>query len=231
MLAPHPIDESIGSIMGQAITVSPGSRESESPFLGGYNCSTIKVQDAKDLQYFYEHEPFSIREVACAFRIPSPPVDDTHGLPTKRFRTAFADLPESQRKEKGGIVLFNNEHRGMIQPVYVDSNERMRHVFINLLLNAVKYSHESTDIKVDGLETAGSVARIAISNYGIGIPEGWEERIFDRDVRAPNMKEAGFTGAGVGLTIANTIVQGHGGRIYVEKNHDPTIFVVELPMI
>ena len=116
-------------------------------------------------------------------------------------------------------------------PTFPFDVKSMKHVFINLLTNAIKYSHKNTDIEVEGLETMGAIVRIAVRNYGLGIPDGWEEQILERNVRAPNVKEAGFIGAGVGLTIATIIAEAHDGRIYVENNHNPTTFVVELPII
>jgi len=114
-------------------------------------------------------------------------------------------------------------------PTFYFDKKLISHVFINLLTNAIKYSDEDTYINIEGLDTGRATIEIAVENSGIGIPPGWEEKIFGRDVRAPNVKEAGHTGVGIGLTIAKMIVEAHKGKIYVENNRNPTIFVVALP--
>ena len=109
---------------------------------------------------------------------------------------------------------------------------KMRNVFFNLLTNAIKYSDPNSDIEVEGLRQLGAYARIAVTNErGIGIPEGWDKEIFKRDVRAPNVKENGISGAGIGLSIVEKIVKAHDGRVFVESRTNPTTFIVELPRI
>lgn len=136
-------------------------------------------------------------------------------------------LQETAKSEYKDIRWYNIQN----VPTFSFDKRKMRHVFINLLTNAIKYSDKDTDIEIEGLESTGTIARVAVSNHGLDIPEGWEEKIFERDIRGPNVEDAGFTGAGIGLTIANIIVQAHGGKIYVENNRNPTTFVVELPII
>ena len=77
-------------------------------------------------------------------------------------------------------------------PSFDFDERKMKHVFINLITNAIKYSRDNTDIFVEGMESLGAVARVVVSNEGIGILEGWEEKIFDRDIRAPNALKGGY---------------------------------------
>ncbi len=103
---------------------------------------------------------------------------------------------------------------------------RLRHVFINLLSNASKYSPEG------GLVTLGANAaplgfvRFSVRNNGPPIAAEAVPRLFDRFYRVPG--QAG-QGAGIGLTIAREIVVAHGGTIACTSNAAGTEFYFLLP--
>lgn len=88
---------------------------------------------------------------------------------------------------------------------------RLRHVFINLLTNASKYTPEGELITLSASEEAGGFIRFAVRDRGPGIPAESVGRVFDRFYRAPNQDRR--TGAGLGLAIAREIVVAHGGSI------------------
>ena len=87
--------------------------------------------------------------------------------------------------------------------------DRLRHVFMNLLTNASKYSPPGGEITLKVTAEPGFV-RIAVRDRGPGIPEASVPRVFDRFYRAPDQEK---TGAGLGLAIAREIVVAHGGSI------------------
>ena len=87
--------------------------------------------------------------------------------------------------------------------------DRLRHVFMNLLTNASKYSPPGGEITLKVTAEPGFV-RIAVRDRGPGIPEASVTRVFDRFYRAPDQEK---TGAGLGLAIAREIVVAHGGSI------------------
>ena len=64
-------------------------------------------------------------------------------------------------------------------------------------------------------EKAGDHIRISVQDDGIGIPEEYQTRIFQKFVRV-NKKESGRTG--LGLAICKEIVRAHGGTIWVESD-------------
>jgi two-component system, OmpR family, sensor histidine kinase KdpD len=86
----------------------------------------------------------------------------------------------------------------------------MEQVIINLLENAHKYSPKDMPIEIKGWATDRAVT-LAIADHGPGIPEGEEERIFEKLVRLP--QGATRPGAGLGLAICKGIVEAHGGWI------------------
>jgi two-component system, OmpR family, sensor histidine kinase KdpD len=96
-----------------------------------------------------------------------------------------------------------------LPPLFVDAG-LMVHVFINLLENAHKYSPQDLPIEVKGWATDRAVT-LAIADHGLGIPEGEEERIFDKPVRLSQGQTR--TGAGLGLAACKGIVEAHGGWI------------------
>lgn len=98
-------------------------------------------------------------------------------------------------------------------PVRVDA-ERLRHVFINLLTNAAKYSPPGGKITLAATGSPGAFVRFAVRDEGPGIPEESVAHVFDRFYRAPGQTK---TGAGLGLAIAREIVVAHGGTIGCES--------------
>jgi len=104
----------------------------------------------------------------------------------------------------------------------------MEQVLINILDNALKYSPEDKPLEIRGWATARAVT-LSIADRGPGIPEGDEERIFEKLVRLPREKVR--PGAGLGLTICKGIVEAHGGWIQASNRPDGGAqFLVSLPI-
>jgi signal transduction histidine kinase len=97
---------------------------------------------------------------------------------------------------------------GMVE-VNVDAG-RLRHVFINLLSNASKYSDAGGTITLSAASAPEGFVRFAVSDQGGGIPPGAIGHLFDRFYRVPGQSKPG---AGIGLAIAREIVVAHGGSI------------------
>jgi NtrC-family two-component system sensor histidine kinase KinB len=88
---------------------------------------------------------------------------------------------------------------------------RLRHVFVNLLTNASKYTPRDGIITLAAAPEGTGFVRFSVRDQGPGIPAESVGRIFERFYRAPN--QAGKPGAGLGLAIAREIVVAHGGSI------------------
>jgi signal transduction histidine kinase len=114
------------------------------------------------------------------------------------------------------------------EPVLVSfDRSRLRHVFDNVIGNALKYSGGRVEIRV--AQGTGEVT-VAVIDRGIGIPPGELEKVFSRFGRATNARSRGFSGSGVGLYIAKKIVDVHGGRLDVASEEDEgSTFTVVLP--
>ena len=87
---------------------------------------------------------------------------------------------------------------------------RLRHVFINLLTNAAKYSPPGGVITLSAAAAPLGFVRFAVSDQGPGIPPDVLPHVFDRFYRAPGQTTSGV---GLGLAIAREIVVAHGGSI------------------
>jgi two-component system sensor histidine kinase KdpD len=86
-------------------------------------------------------------------------------------------------------------------------------VLINLLDNAAKYTPPGAPIDIDA-ELGDGAVLVEVADRGSGIPQGEEERVFQKFTRLADRAAPG--GAGLGLAICRGIVTAHGGRIWVE---------------
>lgn len=104
----------------------------------------------------------------------------------------------------------------------------MRQVFSNLISNAVKYSPEGTHVWVEGALCDDDLIEISVRDDGVGIPASELGKLFDRFFRAST--STGIVGTGIGLHLARTLVEMHGGAIDVESEEGKgTTFTISLP--
>jgi signal transduction histidine kinase len=115
-------------------------------------------------------------------------------------------------------------------PAEIQADERLlRHIFTNLLTNAVKYSHAGSPVVVEIAPVGGEIA-CAIRDQGIGIPEADREWLFNAFHRGHNVDDR--PGTGLGLVIVKRCVDLHGGKINVEsKLGEGTVVTVRLPVL
>jgi two-component system, OmpR family, sensor histidine kinase KdpD len=97
-----------------------------------------------------------------------------------------------------------------------------------LLDNALKYSPSDTPIEIEVHESSGALA-MEITDHGEGIPVDEQARIFERFYRSPSVKNQ-IPGSGLGLSIANSIVQAHSGELSVSSEPGRTTFRMTLPI-
>ena len=98
--------------------------------------------------------------------------------------------------------------------VMVDK-EKMRQVLENFLSNAVKYSPDGGLIRVAG-ELLEENYQVSIEDQGIGMTSEQVEKIFDKFYRADASNTA-IPGTGLGMSIAQYLVEAHGGKVWVES--------------
>ncbi len=114
-------------------------------------------------------------------------------------------------------------------PLTVDGDaELLRLIFSNLVNNAIKYSPNWQRVALYAGLDAGRV-RVAVRDWGVGIPEAEQERLFTRFFRASTSQ--GIPGSGIGLSLVRELVQMHGGEISVQSSEgNGSVFTVLLPL-
>ena len=98
---------------------------------------------------------------------------------------------------------------------YLGHEELMLQVWIDLVSNAVKFSHEGGVIGIT-MAKAGKSLEVRITDHGDGIPAEAQEHVFERFFKAD--KSRGNEGNGLGLAIVKKIVELHGGTVSLESN-------------
>ncbi len=108
--------------------------------------------------------------------------------------------------------------------------ERIHEVLTNLLTNAVRHSPAAGQVTVTATATPAGGVRIEVADHGTGVPTEAVERIFDRFYRVETGPRPGSGGAGLGLAIARSIIELHGGSIRAEPRRPAGCrIIVDLP--
>ncbi len=102
-------------------------------------------------------------------------------------------------------------------PIVFADEARLEQVLSNLISNAIKYSTDG-EIKISGQARAENII-VCVSDQGPGIAPGDMPHVFDRFYRAPDMAKK-TKGAGLGLFLTKSIVEAHGGRIWLDPDPD-----------
>jgi protein-histidine pros-kinase len=102
----------------------------------------------------------------------------------------------------------------------------LRRCLDNLIENAVRYG-ERADIEI---EDSASLLRIAVRDYGPGIPESETERVFEPFYRLEASRNRASGGTGLGLSIARNIARWHGGDVKLSNAPDTEGLIAELAL-
>ena len=113
--------------------------------------------------------------------------------------------------------------------INVDKNKILQ-VINNILDNAIKYSKDKGKIILSCKKVNDKIV-VSIQDFGHGIPEKEQERVFEKFYRGSNIKKVSTDGTGLGLYICKAIVEGHKGKIFfTSKLSKGTTFIFELPI-
>lgn len=137
-------------------------------------------------------------------------------------------------------VKKNIQIKGMVSPgaeTFRACQDMIEQVLINLLDNAIKYSHENKTVNVvlepwveDKADFGEEELAIKVIDQGIGIPSEHLSRLFERFYRVDKARSRQVGGTGLGLSIVKHIVERHRGRVQVSSSEkEGTVFTVIIP--
>jgi signal transduction histidine kinase len=113
--------------------------------------------------------------------------------------------------------------------VYADA-ERVHQVLFNLLDNAVRFTPSGGRVTITASGRNGAVD-VAVADTGPGIAPEHLPRLFERFYRVDSARSRDEGGTGIGLAIARSVVEAHGGRIWAESEPGKgSTFTFELPV-
>jgi signal transduction histidine kinase len=110
-------------------------------------------------------------------------------------------------------------------------SDRLVQVITNLLSNAIKFSPRDAEVVI-GIEHSGALVRMSVRDHGIGIPDHFKPRVFEKFAQADVADGRQKGGTGLGLSIVKQIVTLLGGSISFQSTAGQgTTFNVDLPQL
>ena len=129
-------------------------------------------------------------------------------------------------EKKNLTLIFDTNEEDVMMSVDISKIER---VILNLISNAIKFSRENGEIYVT-VTSQDECLEISVEDNGIGIADKHKRDIFKKFVQVDNSLNRKNEGSGVGLSIAQSLVELHNGKITVESEiNKGTRFTVILP--
>lgn len=167
---------------------------------------------------------------------------------TERLAHLIQDLDEISRLERGELQLHRQSFiiqdlvrdvyeslslkaeqqdisltikKGCEQPLVVFADrEKIQQVLTNLVDNAIKYGKKKGTVTASMYNTDGRNILVEIGDDGMGIPEEFISRIFERFYRTQQGRTRDITGSGLGLAICKHIIEAHGHSIHVRSTEN-----------
>ncbi len=152
--------------------------------------------------------------------------------PTDLVETSMTAIEELRDKihEKGIKFDVNLPNRVLIIKGH---KLGMKHVFYNLLENAIKYSSREGKVEFDiKYDETGKTVTAVVKDSGIGIPEKEQEHVFKEFYRATNARRFDATGTGFGMVIIKQVLDFLGGKISLwSKEQEGTRISFSMPLL
>jgi heavy metal sensor kinase len=140
---------------------------------------------------------------------------DAGQAPLQRERVDLSELAQEVVTTLGVLAEEKHVSVAVHAPEAVEAAVDRLLVFealVNLVDNAVKYSSEGSEVELR-VQSSDRDARIDIIDHGPGIPAEHRAKIFDRFYRVDKARSRRLGGSGLGLSIAQWVIQAHGGRL------------------
>ncbi|HEX5002088.1 MAG TPA: ATP-binding protein [Bacteroidia bacterium] len=131
---------------------------------------------------------------------------------TELVAEVFESIEMRAREMEIELALENPDERHY---VYADK-ERVRQVFVNLLVNSIKYGKKGGTTRVI-ITDGADLVNVEVTDTGIGVEPQHVSRLFERFFRVDKSRSREQGGTGLGLAIVKHIIEAHGQRIAVES--------------
>ena len=144
------------------------------------------------------------------------------------------DLESTLEAATAGFETISDVHRVVLDlprnlPLVIADARAVDQVLGQLVENGIKYSPEGGTIHISA-EVRDDVVAVRVSDQGIGLEPGDEERVFNRYYRASSSESRGIKGVGLGLYIVRQLVEAMGGTVTARRNNPTgTTFEFTLP--
>jgi len=116
-------------------------------------------------------------------------------------------------KSKGLNIIFDTN---IEEKIMACDSEKIERIILNLISNAIKFTEDGDEIFVD-VKDKNEFVEISVKDNGIGIEKENLDMIFDRFKQVDKSLSKNAEGTGIGLSLVKSIVELHGGSIYVES--------------
>lgn len=160
--------------------------------------------------------------------------DDAGVLKMDRLPVELSDLIEDVQEQLKGTAQARGVEllRGPVEPIRIKGDpERLRRLLLNLVENGIKYTPKGGRVSISLKRQGDGWASVEVEDTGIGISPEDQSRIFQRFHRGADARSLENQGSGLGLCIAKSIAEAHGGGIKVVSSPGQgSAFEVLLPI-
>lgn len=128
----------------------------------------------------------------------------------------ISEVMESLQKVAREKSVSLQAHHQRNLPVIHGDTDKLHQILTNLIQNAIKFTQDGGQVLVTSDLPEPHLVELCVSDTGCGIPPGQIEKVFEKFYRADSAP-AGTRGTGLGLAIVKSLIDLHGGRIWVES--------------
>ncbi len=154
----------------------------------------------------------------------SPPVER---VPVPSAVLEAVDRVAHAAASRGSKVLADDLHDVEV----LGDRQILVGALVNLLENAVKYSDDDAEVRIETRGEVPGMIDVAVIDHGLGISSKHLDRIFERFYRADRARSRATGGTGLGLSIVKHAAERHGGEVLVESTEGVgSTFVLRLPL-
>jgi PAS domain S-box-containing protein len=223
-------DEFIALASHQLRTPATGVKQYVGMLIDGY-AGELTADQKRLLDRAYESNERQLSTINDLLQIAR---IDADKLELHKTRVNLRELVEAVSHEQQGTLKRRGQtielEPGPAGPYVLADQLRLRMAIDNLVDNASKYSLADTTVEIR-LESAGSQARLVITDRGVGIARADFDKLFQKFSRIDNPLSIAVGGNGLGLYFVKKVIDAHCGQVLVDSAvNKGTTFTIVLPL-